>query len=126
MGDHRVFKVVKALGQDSGLPELHPHAFRHSCGMELLRRTRGNLAPDSRTSLVAYFGRKTARGVDHELDGFAGRTRKQLLSSWREAVGRDKTQEHRAADDAAAADMAVVPGHLGRELLVGESPVPGR
>lgn len=43
MRDHRVFKVVKALGQDSGLPELHPHAFRHSCGVELLRRTRGNL-----------------------------------------------------------------------------------
>jgi site-specific recombinase XerD len=43
MRDHRVFKVVKALGQDSGLPELHPHAFRHSWGVELLRRTRGNL-----------------------------------------------------------------------------------
>jgi site-specific recombinase XerD len=34
---------LEALGQDSGLPELHPHAFRHSCGVELLRRTRGNL-----------------------------------------------------------------------------------
>ena len=43
MRDHRVFKLVKALGQTSGLPELHPHAFRHSCGVELLRRTRGNL-----------------------------------------------------------------------------------
>jgi len=38
-----VFKIVKALSQDSGLPELHPHAFRPSCGVELLRRTRGNL-----------------------------------------------------------------------------------
>src|SRR6059036_1804168 len=36
-------QLVKALGQNSGLPELHPHAFRHSCGVELLRRTRGNL-----------------------------------------------------------------------------------
>lgn len=43
MRDHRVFKLVKALGKDSGLPELHPHAFRHSCGVELLRRTKGNL-----------------------------------------------------------------------------------
>jgi site-specific recombinase XerD len=43
MRDHRVFEVVKALCQDSGLPELHPHAFRHSCGVELLRRTRGKL-----------------------------------------------------------------------------------
>ncbi len=43
MRDHRVFKVVKALGEQAGLPKLHPHAFRHSCGIELLRRTRGNL-----------------------------------------------------------------------------------
>jgi len=25
------------------MPQLHPHAFRHSCGVELLRRTGGNL-----------------------------------------------------------------------------------
>jgi integrase len=43
MREHRVFKVAKALGQDTGLPELPPHPFRHSCGVELLRRTRGNL-----------------------------------------------------------------------------------
>ena len=43
MRDHRVFMVVKALGEQAGLPKLHPHAFRHSCGVELLRRTRGNL-----------------------------------------------------------------------------------
>lgn len=43
MRDHRVFKVVKALGEQAGLPKLHPRAFRHSCGVELLRRTRGNL-----------------------------------------------------------------------------------
>jgi len=24
-------------------PELHPHAFRHGCGVELLRRSGGNL-----------------------------------------------------------------------------------
>jgi integrase/recombinase XerC len=39
----RVWKLVKALGQRFGVPELHPHAFRHSCGTELLRRTNGNL-----------------------------------------------------------------------------------
>jgi integrase len=38
-----VFKIVKALGKQVGLPQLHPHAFRYSCGIELLRRTRGNL-----------------------------------------------------------------------------------
>jgi len=43
MRDHRVFKVVKALGEREGLPGLHPHAFRHACGVELLRRTHGNL-----------------------------------------------------------------------------------
>ena len=25
------------------MPELRPHAFRHSCGVELLKRSRGNL-----------------------------------------------------------------------------------
>jgi integrase/recombinase XerC len=43
MRDHRVFKLVKALGKQAGLPKIHPHAFRHSCGAELLRRTHGNL-----------------------------------------------------------------------------------
>jgi integrase/recombinase XerC len=43
MRDHRVFKIVKALGKQAGIPKLHPHAFRHSCGVELLRRTHGNL-----------------------------------------------------------------------------------
>jgi integrase/recombinase XerC len=43
MRDHRVFKLVKALGKQAGLAKLHPHAFRHSCGVELLRRTGGNL-----------------------------------------------------------------------------------
>jgi len=31
------------LGTRAGVPGLHPHAFRHSCGVELLRRTGGNL-----------------------------------------------------------------------------------
>ena len=31
------------LGKQVGLAQLHPHAFRLSCGVELLRRTRGNL-----------------------------------------------------------------------------------
>jgi site-specific recombinase XerC len=25
------------------MPELHPHAFRHGCGVELLKRSGGNL-----------------------------------------------------------------------------------
>lgn len=43
MGDHRLWKIVKDLGRRCGMPDLHPHAFRHSCGVELLRRTGGNL-----------------------------------------------------------------------------------
>ncbi len=43
MTDHRIWKIVKDIGRRAGLPELHPHAFRHSCGAELLRRTGGNL-----------------------------------------------------------------------------------
>ncbi len=43
MKDHRVWKIIKAIGMRAGVPELHPHAFRHSCGVELLRRSGGNL-----------------------------------------------------------------------------------
>ena len=43
MAGHRVWKLVKALGKRSGIPKVYPHAFRHSCGVELLRRTGGNL-----------------------------------------------------------------------------------
>jgi len=43
MADHRVWKTIKTLGRRAGLPELHPHAFRHCCGVELHRRTGGNL-----------------------------------------------------------------------------------
>jgi site-specific recombinase XerD len=43
MKSHRVWKVTKAIGARGGVPELHPHAFRHSCGVELLRRSNGNL-----------------------------------------------------------------------------------
>lgn len=43
MKSHRVWKITKAIGARAGVPELHPHAFRHSCGVELLRRSGGNL-----------------------------------------------------------------------------------
>ncbi len=43
MKGHRVWKIIKAIGMRAGVPELHPHAFRHSCGVELLRRSGGNL-----------------------------------------------------------------------------------
>jgi integrase len=43
MTGQRVWKLIKALGRRAGLPELHPHAFRHGCGVELHRRTGGNL-----------------------------------------------------------------------------------
>jgi len=41
MSGQRVWKLVKDLGRRAGLPELHP--FRHGCGVELHRRTGGNL-----------------------------------------------------------------------------------
>jgi len=41
MKGHRVWKITKAIGVGAGVPEIHPHAFRHSSGVELLRLTRG-------------------------------------------------------------------------------------
>jgi integrase len=46
----RVWKLVKALGERFGVPELHPHAFRHTCGTELLRRTKGSCGPSRKIS----------------------------------------------------------------------------
>jgi len=43
MSGQRLWKLIKALGRRARLPELHPHAFRHGCGVELHRRTGGNL-----------------------------------------------------------------------------------
>jgi site-specific recombinase XerD len=43
MTSPRVWKIVKVLVRRVGVPELHPHAFRHGCGVELLRRSHGNL-----------------------------------------------------------------------------------
>ncbi len=43
MTGQRLWKITKAIGARVGVPELHPHAFRHSCGVELLRRSGGNL-----------------------------------------------------------------------------------
>ncbi len=36
----RIWKVVKAVGARAGISPLHPHALRHACGAELLRRTK--------------------------------------------------------------------------------------
>jgi site-specific recombinase XerD len=43
MSGQRVWKIIKDLGQRVGMPELHPHALRHACGAEFLRRSHGNL-----------------------------------------------------------------------------------
>jgi len=43
MAEHRVWKIIKVLGRRARLTELHPHAFRHASGVELHRRTGGNL-----------------------------------------------------------------------------------
>jgi site-specific recombinase XerD len=43
MDPHRVWKLIKDMGRRTGIPELHPHAFRHACGVELLMRSGGNL-----------------------------------------------------------------------------------
>ena len=44
MADHRVWKIIKALGRREGVAQLHPHAFRHSSAVELLRRSRNRRA----------------------------------------------------------------------------------
>lgn len=36
----RIWKVVRAAGKRAGISALHPHALRHACGAELLRRTK--------------------------------------------------------------------------------------
>jgi integrase/recombinase XerC len=36
----RLWKLVKAVGTRAGIPALHPHALRHACAVELLRRTK--------------------------------------------------------------------------------------
>lgn len=43
MRGHRVWKITKAIGVRAGVPEIHPHAFRHSSGVQLLRLSGGNL-----------------------------------------------------------------------------------
>jgi integrase len=43
MVEGRVYKLVRALGAKIGLEGLHPHAFRHACGVELLELAKGDL-----------------------------------------------------------------------------------
>jgi integrase/recombinase XerD len=43
MKGQRLWKITKVIGARAGVPEIHPHAFRHSCGVELLRLSGGNL-----------------------------------------------------------------------------------
>lgn len=43
MTGQRLWKITKTIGARAGVPELHPHAFRHACGVELLRLSGGNL-----------------------------------------------------------------------------------
>jgi site-specific recombinase XerD len=43
MKGHRVWRITKAMGKRAGVPEIHPHAFRHSSGVQLLRLSGGNL-----------------------------------------------------------------------------------
>ena len=43
MSGQRVWKIIKDLGKRVGVDTIHPHAFRHACGVELLKRSGGNL-----------------------------------------------------------------------------------
>jgi hypothetical protein len=38
-----VWKIIKDLGKRVGVDTIHPHAFSHACGVELLKRSGGNL-----------------------------------------------------------------------------------
>ena len=43
MSDHRIWKMIKTLGRQSGMTQLYPHGFRHSSAAEMMRRSGGNL-----------------------------------------------------------------------------------
>jgi integrase len=43
MAEGHVYQLVRALGTKMGLDGLHPHAFRHACGVELLELAKGDL-----------------------------------------------------------------------------------
>jgi site-specific recombinase XerD len=43
MSGQRVWKIIKDLGKRVSVDTIHPHAFRHACGVELLKRSGGNL-----------------------------------------------------------------------------------
>jgi len=40
IGGRRVWALVRDLGEQSGITGLHPHALRHACAVELLKRTK--------------------------------------------------------------------------------------
>jgi integrase/recombinase XerC len=40
IGGRRVWALVRELGERSGITGLHPHALRHACAVELLKRTK--------------------------------------------------------------------------------------
>jgi site-specific recombinase XerD len=40
MGGRRVWTLVRDLGERSAIKGLHPHALRHACAVELLKRTK--------------------------------------------------------------------------------------
>lgn len=39
----RIWKIIKDVGRRIGVDTIHPHAFRRAFGVELLRRSGGNL-----------------------------------------------------------------------------------
>jgi site-specific recombinase XerD len=41
MSGQRVWKIIKDLGKRVGVDTIHPHAFRHACAVELLKRSGG-------------------------------------------------------------------------------------
>ena len=43
MSGQRAWKIIKDLGKRVGVDTIYPHAFRHACGVELLKRSGGNL-----------------------------------------------------------------------------------
>jgi len=77
MHNNRVYKIVKRLGKVAGMDELHPHAFRHGCGVELLKRTGGNLravqgylrhADIQTTTLYTHLSAQDLQGVASVFD----------------------------------------------------------
>ena len=95
MDGGRVYKILKALGEAHGIPNLSPHVLRHAFAVELLRRSK-NLAAvqqhlrhaDPRTTTVY------ARMLPHDMQEIAKSFDREALTSGSSPLGSDENSKH--------------------------------